>query len=188
MADCQGKPPAPLLHRACKFAFPKGLVFQRQARRQPEGIVWREKIMQGEKTSVSRPRQEYLEASEGKETPPDQAGRQAPDHATPRHRPPSRSVPWRHPPPARRARALQRRSPRVTYSAPDRPRARPRRVLFSTSPRSPRLLVARSRAPRPRPRACPLAFSMCRVKGFGAGWPSHPRAASLSRGFLSVLR
>jgi hypothetical protein len=72
--------------RACKFAFPKGLVFQRQARRQREGIVWRAKIMQGEKTSVSRPRQEYLEASEGKETPPDQAGRQAgsrPCHATP---------------------------------------------------------------------------------------------------------
>ena len=72
--------------------------------------------------------------------------RQAPHQTTPRHAtppPPARSVPWRHPPPARRARALYRGNPRGLQ------RTRPAtRTATVRSPRSPRLLVARSRSPR----------------------------------------
>ena len=112
------------------------------------------------------PRQEYLEASDGKkETPPDQAGRlhTRQCHATPP--PPARSVPWRHPPPARRARALYRGDPRGLH----RTRPATRTATARSLPRSPRvacLSPARARrdmrAPRPR-----LAFSMCRVKAQG---------------------
>jgi len=68
-----------------------------------------------------------------------------PDNATPRHRPPARSVPWRHPPPARRARALQRQSPRVTAHQTGHAHGH---GAFSPPLASRRLLVARSRSPR----------------------------------------
>ena len=96
-----------------------------------------------------------------------QAG-STPDNATPRHAtppPPARSVPWRHPPPARRARALYRGDPRGLH----RTRPATRTATARSLPRSPRIAClspARARrdmrAPRPR-----LAFSMCRVKAQG---------------------
>ena len=90
-----------------------------------------------------------------------QAG-STPDNATPRHRP--RRVPFRGAIRHRRAaRARFTEAIPAGYSAPDRPRARPRCVLPARlACLSPARARRDMRAPRPR-----LAFSMCRVKAQG---------------------